>query len=337
MNNSTQQTIELTELKKQREQKNLSVQAVADSMKVRKDFVSYIESGEFEKLGAPTFVRGHVSNYCKVLGIEPAEILAQVPDQYLQHQQLKTSNAMGSSPLSHVRQQSNHVGRYVVGTTLLAMLCMSFYFIWDKWSLPHASDTDSTIVLTQQDADSKGKKKVTYSSMIPQVSDNNKIGQQDATGDELSTDDTNDEMAPEAQDNDEILTDSDDSDSGDSERNENQQEALVEVNLPDQAEPLNSKVSDQSTVSTKLNSTGYSIVMEFEEQAWVSIKTLDGEKVVQDLLGPGLREIHVTEPVHFRIGNAKKMQLTINDDVIELSDHTKQNVADFDWPLEPNS
>lgn len=110
-----------------------------------------------------------------------------------------------------------------------------------------------------------------------------------------------------------------------------------ETETNDEVEPLTLNDDNNSSAAANQVNAAYSIVMEFEEQAWVSIKTLDGENVVQDLMGPGRREIQVNEPVHFRIGNAQKAQLSINNDSVELAPLTNRDIADFQWPLEPNS
>jgi|GEM_PF-1188408 len=326
MNNSTKntETLNLSELKRHREQKKITEHAVADGMKVSKDFVHYIESGEFEKLGAPTFVRGHITNYCKSLGIEPGSILAQIPGHVLQHQQLKTSDGMGGSPLSHVRRQSNHFGRYAIGTALLGMLCMSFYFIWDKWSFTNGNQASHDLSISQQDTDSVDEKKVTYSSLIPQITGPNRHNMvQPNIEPSVGESSTESSLVPTEVDNLEI-----------------EHNNLLNVDTPENVEEPNvlSTVDDtQPDMISNTSLSAYSIVMEFEEEAWVSIKTLDGALVVQDLLGPGSEEFQVTEPVHFRIGNAQKMQLIINEDTVELAPLINRNIADFNWPLDPNS
>ena len=300
MNNSTQhdEKLELKELKNHRKQKKLTIQAVADGMKVSKGFVHHIEAGNFAKLGASTFVRGHITNYCKVLGLQPAVVLAQIPEQFLQHQQLKTSAAMGGSPLSRVRVQSNNFGRYAIGTALLGMLSMSFYFVWDKWSLPTGDLDNQNLTITQDNAEDSGEKKITYSSLIPQVSGSTY------------------------------------------EINTTELSATEKGGITDIAQqPVTSELSAGLELNREKsqNTAVYSVVMQFDEQAWVSIKTLDGESIVQDLLGPGMREFQISEPVRFRIGNAQKLQLSINDNAVELAPLTNKDIADFQWPLEPNS
>ncbi len=301
---------ELSALKKIREKQKLTIETVADGMKVSRDFIRYIEAGNFDKLGAPTFLRGHITNYCKVVGVDPQQVLSLVPIQYLQHHDLQTADALGASPLAKVRRQSNHFGRYAVGTALLGMLTLSFYFIWDKWSLPKRSMSDTPVDLALE-ADDKGTdKKITYSSLLPQV-----------TGPNLSNS---------ASDEDIINVDSLEDSAG--EPAEDLQQGVDE----EQSESEDSDLTVAAIESVDNPTAIYSIKMQLEEQAWVSIKTLDGDQIVHDLIGPGLREYQSDKPLHFRIGNAKKLQLLINEDPVELNQLIKRDIADFEWPLNPS-
>ncbi|WP_223787901.1 helix-turn-helix domain-containing protein [Marinicella meishanensis] len=316
MNNSTEnpEVNELSSLIKIRENKQLSVAQVAEGMKVSKDFVRYIEEGLFEKLGAPTFLRGHITNYSKVLGLDPSEVLSLVPAQFLKHQELQTAEAMGASPLARVRRQSNHLGRYAVGTALLGMLALSFYFIWDKWSMPERSLTDPAADLAANDSGKKDKT-ITYSSLLPQVAG----PQQNSASTEAATDA---EDADETPDADATTVNADEEMGDDTEPNDVPQSPMV--------------MAQESLSDELISEPVYAIRMELQEQAWVSIKTLDGESIVSDLIGPGLREYQSNEPMHFRIGNATKLQLLINDRPVELGEVIKRDVADFEWPLNPS-
>ncbi len=301
---------EISALKNIREKQKLTIETVADGMKVSRDFILYIEDGKFDKLGAPTFLRGHITNYCKVIGVDPQEVLSLVPVQYLQHHDLQTADALGASPLAKVRRQSNHFGRYAVGTALLGMLTLSFYFIWDKWSLPKRSLSDTPVDLALESNDQGTDKKITYSSLLPQV-----------TGPNLSNSTPDEDL---------INVDSLD-DSADESAEDSPQEVEQESN-----EPEDSDLTVAAVEPTKNQAAIYSIKMQLEEQAWVSIKTLDGDKIVHDLIGPGLREYQSDKPLHFRIGNAKKLQLLINEDPVELNQLIKRDIADFEWPMNPS-
>lgn len=323
MKNSIQEH-SIEKLQSIREEQDMSVSYVAGMMKVSQDFIHAIESGDFEQLGAPTFVRGHIMNYCKVIKIDPQHILSQIPSQLLQHQQLQTSNAMGSSPLARVRRQSNHFGKYAIGTALLGMLCLSFYFVWDKWSMPQPTDSVNDIAIAQNSED--GEEQITYSSLIPQVvgpkpqPEVRETAQpQDSTSNEADAVEST-EVVPVSP----VQVD------------ESNDDAITDEEFAN-AEPVNE--DSPSAVEVELSETlsGYAIRLDLQEQAWVSIKTQNGESVVQDLLGPGINEFKSDEPLQFRIGNADQLTLSINNQPVELAPHTTKDVADFKWPLEPNS
>jgi len=304
--------IAIDQLRQFREGKNISLREVADNIKVSSDFVKYIEAGAFEKLGAPTFIRGHVTNYCKELGIEPGHILSQIPAHLLTVPSFRSAEGVATSPLARVRSRSNHLGKYAVGTALLGMLALSFYFVWDKWSVPAGPVDVSDLQLAETDGNdgqpvTEKKPKMTYSSLLPQV--NMQVQQ-------VPSQTPSDAEAAQP---------------------ENTDEASSPEPVTNEAEQTDDQLSagTEPEVNELQQMAGYSIELEILEQAWVSIKTVDGENVVHDLLNPGTRQFHTNEPVHVRIGNAKNTRLLINDEVVDLQPFMRRDIADFDWPQNP--
>jgi cytoskeleton protein RodZ len=53
----------------------LTLEDVANKTKVRVTLLSLIESDQFEKVGAPTYVRGHIQAYARMLMIDEVELL----------------------------------------------------------------------------------------------------------------------------------------------------------------------------------------------------------------------------------------------------------------------
>jgi len=319
MNTESTNTIDITELKKIRNKKKISLEALADTLKVRKDFIKYIESGDFDKLGAPTFIKGHVTNYCKALDLSAEAVIQQIPDSFLQIQTIQPSDAMGASPLARVRRKSNYLGKYAVGTALLSMLALSFYFVWDKWSLPADTAPQSmSLMVESSETDQKNKpggKNITYSSMIPQVKlDNQPTESQVGQSTEL-------ENEPASVDQAEAIK-------GDgSEQGQDEGQDGIQI----QAEERTDVEAD--TLQTM---AAYSIQLQLVEEAWVSIQTNEGEKLVHDLVGPGTYTYQSEKPVSFRIGNAKSSSVAINGTEINLQDYMKRDIADFSWPIDPS-
>ncbi|MCB1584100.1 MAG: DUF4115 domain-containing protein [Xanthomonadales bacterium] len=311
---NTNNEIDIKQLKSIRENQGMTIESLAESLKITRDFVHYIESGDFGKLGAPTFVKGHVKNYCKALGISFDEVLLQIPIQYLQSQTRLTSEAMGVSPLAKVKRRSNHLGRYAVGTALLGMLALSFYFVWDKWTIP-GKGTDTNLQLAENNgSEKKNGKNVTYSSLIPQV----KLQEEsDDKVDNYVEDETT-----------EILSDAV---SGYKLTDESE----GELSAADIEQNIENTEQQEQLLGVLQSQAKYSIELQLSEEAWISIKTNDGSKIEHDLVKAGAYTYQSDQPLHFRIGNAKNAQVKINEDVIDLNQFMKKNIADFNWPKDP--
>jgi cytoskeleton protein RodZ len=67
-------------LRAAREAHGLSVEEAATRLRLMQRQIEAMEAGDFEALGRPVFARGFVRNYARLLGIDPAPLLAGVPD-----------------------------------------------------------------------------------------------------------------------------------------------------------------------------------------------------------------------------------------------------------------
>jgi cytoskeletal protein RodZ len=56
--------------------KGLSLEDIAKGTKIKKEFLSYIENGEYQKLPSASYAHGFVRNYARFLGLPDEEILA---------------------------------------------------------------------------------------------------------------------------------------------------------------------------------------------------------------------------------------------------------------------
>lgn len=310
MTDNTHNELTLDDLSARREKQGISVADMANRIKVSREIIKYIEQGEFNRIGSATFIRGHVGNYARELGLDLQTVIALVPAQHLKPYEPKLSSSKVSNPLSRVKSQSSGFGRYVLGTFLVAALGLSFYFVYDKWD---NNRTDSILQTVEKPAqiplnNNGNQKKVIYSSLLPQADlveesdqDNANLPAQDDDGD-------SDIMTSDFDENDDAGRD-------------------VDAVEPDTTVPA---TVETATADQQFR---YHIRFDLSDQAWVSIKTQNGDTVVSDLIGPGERQFSADDPLHFRIGNATQLTLHINDQVVDLSNHTRQDVADFDWPL----
>ncbi|HUD04582.1 MAG TPA: helix-turn-helix domain-containing protein [Patescibacteria group bacterium] len=63
-------------LQQARIEKGFSLEDVARATKIKTQFLSYIEDGEYQKLPSPSYAHGFVRNYARFLGLPDEEILA---------------------------------------------------------------------------------------------------------------------------------------------------------------------------------------------------------------------------------------------------------------------
>lgn len=64
------------QLRSAREAKNLTVEQVAETTKIRTDHLRALEEGNFNVFSAPIYIRGSVKNYAGALKLDTAAILA---------------------------------------------------------------------------------------------------------------------------------------------------------------------------------------------------------------------------------------------------------------------
>src|SRR3989344_8168593 len=57
-------------------EKDLSLEEVSENTKIKKNFLEYIEKGEYNKLPSVSYATGFVRNYAKFLGLSEKEMLA---------------------------------------------------------------------------------------------------------------------------------------------------------------------------------------------------------------------------------------------------------------------
>lgn len=74
-------------LKETREQKNLTLEDVVETTRIRKKFLEYIEEGSFKKLPSESYALGFVKTYATFLGISETRASALFKREYAGDQQ----------------------------------------------------------------------------------------------------------------------------------------------------------------------------------------------------------------------------------------------------------
>lgn len=68
-------------LRKEREKRNVSLEAVAKVTRITRENLEALERDDFQVISAPVFVRGFLRNYANYLGLDPKEVIARYDSQ----------------------------------------------------------------------------------------------------------------------------------------------------------------------------------------------------------------------------------------------------------------
>src|SRR6188768_730254 len=66
-------------LSSSRERRGLSIDQVAQDTRISPRFLEALEAEQFQELPAPVYVRGFLRSYATYLGLEPQELLDELP------------------------------------------------------------------------------------------------------------------------------------------------------------------------------------------------------------------------------------------------------------------
>jgi cytoskeleton protein RodZ len=111
-------------LKVAREARGLSQREAADRLNLMPDYVSILERDDYESLRSPTFARGYVRAYGRLLDIEEAQLL-QLFDEFLDGSPMSLTRRIQTRPL---QLQSTGLG-VVIGLSILVLL-MAVLWWW---------------------------------------------------------------------------------------------------------------------------------------------------------------------------------------------------------------
>ena len=124
------------QLRKTREERNLSVEQVADMTKIRGDHIRALEEGNYSIFSAPVYIRGFVRTYANLLKLDTTRLLEQLGRELAESGQVDPSLAPPSRGVldAAMFQLSKFSRRLVwpaVGAAVVLMAAVVAYLIWN--------------------------------------------------------------------------------------------------------------------------------------------------------------------------------------------------------------
>ena len=105
--------------------KSLTLEEIAQATKIRPEFLTAIEKGEYNKLPSPAYAQGFVRNYASFLGLSQKEILALFRREFDEKKAFKVlpdGMTQNDFPLTRVRIQQSFFVIALAGIALLGYL-----------------------------------------------------------------------------------------------------------------------------------------------------------------------------------------------------------------------
>ncbi len=264
-------------LRAARDASGLSIDAVAQQLKLAPRQVKALEDDNFAALPGRTFVRGFVRNYARLLRLDTATVLAALPEgdsapSLNQPSLAPTPRAMGEIPAD--AQSKPGSARWAIPLALVAIVAIAAVYEWTR-NVPEAprgaSDAKSGAIATPVP---------TQPLPAPAF---------DAAAPALVA-------------------------------------AAPTTTAPVAAEPARTV----SAVVAPAAPGNAPMVLVFRGSSWVEVKDSRGAILLSTMGFPGATHaVDGIAPLEVVIGNAEAVAVTLRGDALDLTPHTRQNVAKF--------
>lgn len=115
-----------TQLRERREALGLSQEQAAAQLNLKAVVIRQLESGQWDPQVAPTFIRGYLRHYVRLLKLDEAELLAQFDQQLAALPQASATMHSFSNKASRDAAES----RFMLATYFLLVLLIGLFLIW---------------------------------------------------------------------------------------------------------------------------------------------------------------------------------------------------------------
>lgn len=284
------------QLRLARETAGLSLEQVAQQLKLAPRQVKALEEEDFTRLPGRTFARGFVRNYARLLNLDANELIALLPDvAQLPAMEAPALQSTGSTiaELPGTAPARLNFARWLIPLALVGCIVAAAAYEWYRGGLPnlnepqHASDSGAEIV---------AQAPASASTTLPNP---------------LATDANSAANAPAA-----------------SIANANPS-SISDAPVP--AVPAAAPATSAATSAVKSDAiaTGDApLLLSFRGPSWAEVRDRSGQTLIMRLVAAGSVEpIRGSAPFDIVLGNAPMVTLAYRGKTIDLAPYTRQNVA----------
>lgn len=139
-------------LRQRREALGLSLEQAAAQLNLKAVVIRQLESGQFDPQVAPTFIRGYLRHYVRLLKLDEADLLAQFDQQLATLPQASATMHSFSNKASRDAAES----RFMLATYFLLVLLIGLFLLWfwqthmlNEQPVAMMPESDSTVISPQ--------------------------------------------------------------------------------------------------------------------------------------------------------------------------------------------
>jgi len=278
-------------LTRAREKLSLSQKDIASRLNLKEEYIVALDANDFDKLPAPTYVRGYIRSYARSLNLNADSLInlyegiAEAPPEILPDVKPTVQASSRDKPVKAVT--------YLVTLTLVILI-----IAW--WQGQHIVSTDFFAINTKTSSGGKYPGGFTYTFDVinhPDTVEVSAIDELDGSG--LKNMKIVDLAKTSESKPDDILS--------------------IEDSL---------NLNTQKNLNALANSD--TLKMELTAESWVEVYDILGEKLYRGLAKPGEKiSIIGTAPLSVKLGNARAVSVNFNGKAFDTSEYTRAGVARF--------
>ena len=278
-------------LRAAREAAGLSLDQVAQQLKLAPRQVKALEDESFGELPGRTFSRGFVRNYARLLHLDAQDLLAHLPDvsqaPALESPTLHSTGAM-MAELPSASAAKTGLGRWLIPLILIACIVAAAAYEWYRGALSNYAEPARTV------SDATDYRAPT--TIVPGVALPNPLASSSQTAAPQTT-------AP---------------------------QTVAPQSVPPVASMRDSVATPAggSTLPTSGAAGDATVLITYQGPSWTEIRDRSGQLVVSRLVAAGSVEpVQGAPPFDIVLGNAHVVTLVYRGKSVDLSPYTRQNVA----------
>lgn len=294
-------------LRRERERRGLSLAQVAGELHMDSAVAASLEAGEFETLGAPIFVRGHLRNYARLLGLDADAVVAE----YEQLADPATPGLVTPKPAGDVMTGTGRGYRWVaiVGWLILVVL-IALLGLW----VYHGGF--GKLLSVTRNADSQQSVSQALPAQMPAKSDpqNEPSGNVAASADKAS-------VAVPTQAQTVIGGAPGEQPAADKGGTAPGSQAADTTPSADAQNQTPAEKSEPVPVDNRVT-----LELSLAQKSWVEVYDADNQPLLYDLLPAGAsKTFKAAPPVRMFFGNASGVSLNVNGKAFDVASHERDD------------